>query len=125
VSEYTIRPADIRDAAGLAHAWIEFGRYYETLDPDHFRVPERAGLEEWFASFLREEPGLDELWLVAIVDEDLVGYVMAEISNPGQDADSQLLRDEVEPTLKIHAAAWMWRRRDVRESVQTKGTLGP
>jgi GNAT superfamily N-acetyltransferase len=101
--DYTIRPAEPRDAEELANAWMEFGRYYEALDPDHFRVPERAGLEEWFASLLQPERGSDEIWLVAEGDEGVLGYVMAEVSRPDEDAAWQLLRDVVEPTLQIHA----------------------
>jgi hypothetical protein len=91
----TIRPVRTQDAAGLADAWTEFGRYYADLDPVLFRVPEPTGLTQWVEEELeaKARAGSDHIWLVAERDGVLIGYVQARIKRPGEHAEKQLLRD--------------------------------
>jgi hypothetical protein len=41
--DLAIRATRAGDAAALAEAWVEFGRYYQNLDPARFRVPREEG----------------------------------------------------------------------------------
>ena len=74
-----IRAARVSDAASLADAWREFGRYYADIDPQRFRVPDADGLPAWFESRLTEDRGDDTLWLVAERAPRVIGFVQARI----------------------------------------------
>ncbi|HJX07754.1 MAG TPA: GNAT family N-acetyltransferase [Actinomycetota bacterium] len=91
------------DAARLAEAWTEFGRYYAALDPTMFRVPDVEGLEGWIRTAIGGPPDEDRLWLVAEVDGTVQGYVQAEISRPGQDSRWELLADLRQSVLRVLA----------------------
>ncbi len=60
-----VRPARPGDAEQLADMWIEFGRYYEAIDPIEFQIPSIDGLLEWTEQELERERSDDETWLVA------------------------------------------------------------
>jgi GNAT superfamily N-acetyltransferase len=84
----------------LANAWVAFGREYEALDPAQFVVRDTDGLDSWF----EERPQLDEgraLWLVAVLDDQVAGFIRAQIWDPDQGAARQLMREAQERTLKI------------------------
>jgi GNAT superfamily N-acetyltransferase len=98
-----IRSPTLDDAPRLAEAWIEFGRYYRSLDPLMFRLPDTDGLEAWIRTAIGGPPDEDRLWLVAEVDGTVHGYVQAEISRPGPDARWELLADLRESVLRVLA----------------------
>src|SRR6478736_3658864 len=75
-----IRSPIAADAPRLAEAWLEFGRYYEAIDPSMFSVPDEEGLEGWIRTAIGGPPDEDRLWLVADIDGTVEGYVQAEIS---------------------------------------------
>src|SRR5437763_2096289 len=102
-SDLVIRAASPDDAGALAEAWVEFGRYYENLNPVRFRVPKEEGLVEWEEKKLREEPGEDRIWLVAERAGRLVGYIVAAVWNPQDEADREIMRELGETTLRVHA----------------------
>ncbi len=91
--DVTIRSAQPGDADALARCWLEMGRYYTALDPEHFRVPDEAGLVPWVASHLDEPLAEGDLRLVAEVDGRARGEVSAHIEGPRDDADRQILRE--------------------------------
>jgi GNAT superfamily N-acetyltransferase len=91
--EFRVRRASSDDAGGLADLWIEFGRYYEDLDPSQYQEPKADGLDAWFRGQLDEQQDADQLWLVAEVGERLVGSIHGTIQRPSEDADWQLIRD--------------------------------
>ena len=87
-----IRPAHREDATQLADMWLEFGAYYEAIDPVQFQTPEMAGLVEWVEDELLRERSDDELWLVAEEEGRLLGYIRAQILRPQDGAAHQILR---------------------------------
>ena len=38
-----IRDARVGDGEGMTTCWLDFGRYYATISPGHFRVPDMDG----------------------------------------------------------------------------------
>jgi GNAT superfamily N-acetyltransferase len=97
----TIRPAGVADAAQLVELWVEFGSYYDAIDPVQFQIPQRDGLLEWMERDLQRERPADELWLVADRGGMLVGYVRAQILRPNDaDASRHILRTVGVTTVK-------------------------
>lgn|SRR5215472_1815190 len=88
----TIRPARAGDGAGLAACWVDTGRYYAELAPEHFRVPVVDGLDASFEEALSRPRSDDELWLVAEVGGRVAGSVTARLQPPGERAERQLVR---------------------------------
>src|SRR5439155_2498955 len=73
-----IRPVEPSDGAALAELWLGDARYYAGLDPEAFKIPDEAGLAEWFEQEIRANRE-HELWFVAELDGDLVGHVDASV----------------------------------------------
>lgn len=96
-----IRPPRKDDAEALAEIHLENCRFYSELDPDAFQVPREEGLVEWFASFLEEASGEDELTLVAEVEGEVVGMLEGRIERPAESADRQLARELAEKRLFV------------------------
>ena len=88
-----IRASRSGDGDGLARIWLDNARFYATLFPDDFRVPEEDGLVEWFEALLarpRDESVLD---LVATVDGTVAAFVHARLVDPDEHASRQMLAD--------------------------------
>src|SRR4051812_45563619 len=100
--EITIRAAERRDAAALARAWVDAGRFYERVDAAAFQVPDAPGLEEWIASWLEDDAGVT---LVAEVGGEVAGFVSAQLLEPEPDARFQLQREFASRRLAIGALA--------------------
>jgi GNAT superfamily N-acetyltransferase len=98
-----IRPARDGDAAQLVELWIEFGTYYEALDPIQFQIPSADGLIEWTKAELLRERTRDETWLVAERSDQLLGFIWAQILRPDEGAARQILRTTGVTTLKVDA----------------------
>ena len=109
-----VRSPIAADAPRLAEAWLEFGRYYVSLDPAMFRIPENEGLEGWIRTAILGPPDEDRLWLVAEVDDAVQGYVQAEISRPGPDARWELLADLQESAQQCRAEGGSLEIGDIR-----------
>jgi GNAT superfamily N-acetyltransferase len=110
-----VRPAQAGDAADLARNWLEAARHYAELDADAFQVPAADGLVEWFEELLGRPRSDDAVWLVAKVDDRVVGDVAARLEPPVEDAPRQLLRDLARVRLRVDALAVeeAYRRRGV------------
>jgi GNAT superfamily N-acetyltransferase len=110
-----VRPAQAGDAADLARNWLEAARHYAELDADAFQVPAADGLVEWFEQLLGRPRSDDAVWLVAEVDDRVVGDVVARLEPPVEDAPRQLLRDLGRVRLRVDALAVeeAYRRRGV------------
>ena len=110
-----VRPAQAGDAADLARNWLEAARHYAELDADAFQVPAADGLVEWFEQLLGRPRSEDAVWLVAEVDDRVVGDVVARLEPPVEDAPRQLLRDLGRVRLRVDALAVeeAYRRRGV------------
>jgi ribosomal protein S18 acetylase RimI-like enzyme len=103
--DVAVRRARPGDAAAIAAAWLDAGRYYADMDERRFRVPSESGLEEWFSKLLSKEPGDDEVRLVVEIDGDVVGDLKASIARPDEEASFELMRDVGEVVLRIDALA--------------------
>jgi GNAT superfamily N-acetyltransferase len=79
------------DGAALARIWLDNARYYVELFPDDFRMPDEAGLGEWFETHLRKPRVADELHLVAIGDGSVGAFLFARLSEPDENASRQML----------------------------------
>jgi GNAT superfamily N-acetyltransferase len=98
-----IRDADSGDAEALANLWIEFGGYYEEIDPPQFRTPDEEGLSTWLRTRVEEGRTNEAIWLVAEREGDLVGSIRAQIWPPSEHANRELIRDEGEFVLRVDA----------------------
>jgi len=100
-AEITVRPHRAGDAAELARAWLDAGRYYAALAPDTFQEPETEGLPEYLGR-RDDEPGdPDVLRLVAEVGGRVVGSAAARILRPMEGARYQLQREFAETRLHV------------------------
>ncbi len=97
-----IRHARPGDGDGLARLWIDMCDYYADLAPEHFQLPAREGLIEWFEADLTADPP-DAISLVGEVDGRIVGWIWAHILAPREDAHQQLLRELSETRLVVEA----------------------
>ena len=88
-----VRAARPGDGAALARVWLDNARYYVDLFPDDFRVPDEAGLAEWFDVQLGRPQSAVELHLVAVVDGSVGAFVYARLTEPDEHASRQMLAD--------------------------------
>ncbi|HZV48887.1 MAG TPA: GNAT family N-acetyltransferase [Candidatus Dormibacteraeota bacterium] len=89
--DISVRPARPGDGAGLARAWLEAGRYYASLNPDLFQVPEEEGLSEHFERALAtSRPDLHHV--VAEVGDRIVGSAVGRLEPALSSARYQLQR---------------------------------
>lgn len=74
-------------------------------EPRPCSVPrsEGGGLVGWEEEKLREDPGEDRIWLVAERAGHLVGYIVASVWHPQEEADREIMRELGETTLRVHA----------------------
>ncbi|MER7377955.1 GNAT family N-acetyltransferase [Streptomyces lanatus] len=73
-----VRPARAGDGRGIAVAWVDSGRYYAAIYPDHFQIPSgdvAATFEQMLATGARPE----QCRLVAEVTGEVVGYIAATL----------------------------------------------
>jgi GNAT superfamily N-acetyltransferase len=115
--EITVRARRPGDAAELARAWLDAGRYYAGLAPDTFQVPETDGLAEFLGRVEAEAGDADVLRLVAEVDGRVVGAAAGRVVRPMQGAGYQLQREFAETRLLVDAVVIeeAYRRRGVGE----------
>jgi GNAT superfamily N-acetyltransferase len=95
----TIRGAKQEDVDGMARVWLDMARYYASLNPDRFRVPQADGLVEWIAQSL--DPSDDQITLVAEHAGHVVGFLVAHIIAPRENAPKQLMREAGQTRLII------------------------
>ncbi len=91
MNEVRVRPAAAGDAEQLAQAWLGGGRELVQLAPERFRVPDEAGLIEFFESDLARLPSEDEIELVAEVDGRIVGSVGGHLLPPVESSRYQVI----------------------------------
>lgn len=76
-----IRDARGGDGAALATLQLDMAEYYRQLQPDDFRMPDSDGLSNHFdPSSHPENP--DRLWIVAEIDADIAGRLIAYLQHP-------------------------------------------
>ena len=96
-----IRDVGIKDTSSVTDLWVEFGAYYEAIDPVEFQTPRGHDLVQWIADGISKERSDDELYVVADLDGEVVGYLRAQIFRPEDGAERHVLRTAGETTLKI------------------------
>jgi GNAT superfamily N-acetyltransferase len=98
----SIRPACPGDGVAVARAWLSAAAYYADQDPGHFQLPRADGLaESWDLAAGRDEA--DTLRLVAEIDGQVVGWLIARIEPPQADAAAQLAREHGWTRLAVDA----------------------
>jgi GNAT superfamily N-acetyltransferase len=100
-----VRAARPGDGAGCAAVWADIGRHLEELDPELGREPDAAGLAEWFEQGLADDRPASALWLIAIRDGQLAGFVSGAVEPPPATARWQLQRDLAVPRLVVGVLA--------------------
>lgn len=108
-----IREARPGDGERLARLWLDSAAYYVERFPAEFRMPDEEGLADWLEARLRHAD--DEVWLVAELDGELVGYLNARLAPPDPDAARLMLADRSRPRLYVEwvGTAAPHRRRSV------------
>jgi GNAT superfamily N-acetyltransferase len=96
------------DGEGIARAWRDTGEFYAALAPEHFQVPEDAGLAESFDATVASK---DELRIVAELDAVFVGWLVARFETREADASKEFVRDHGKDrvavdALLVHRDAW-------------------
>lgn len=89
-----IRPARAGDAAGRARLWQDAGRFFASIDPQTAQEPDPRGLVDWIEEMdrkLADDPA--RLTLIAEIDGEVVGIVMARFSEPAPSARQQVSSD--------------------------------
>lgn len=102
------------DADALAQAWLDQAGTYAGLAPEVFVLPDDAGLGGWLVDSLASQADPDRrLVLIADVDGDALGFVVAAVVDPHPAAERQMQRDLAAPSVRIEALVvrrdW-WRR---------------
>jgi GNAT superfamily N-acetyltransferase len=95
------RAAQSEDADHLTGLWVEFGSYYEAIDPIEFQTPAGDDLVDWIKADIQRERSDDELWVVAEIDGRVVGYVRAQILRPEEGSQRHVLRTVGVTTMKV------------------------
>ena len=98
-----VRAAQPGDGAALARVWLDNARYYVDLFPDDFRMPDEAGLGEWFEVRLAQPRSESEVHLVAVVDGSVRAFAYARLTDPAEHATRQMLADY--PYRRAHVEA--------------------
>ncbi|MEN3341069.1 MAG: hypothetical protein V7644_473 [Actinomycetota bacterium] len=98
-----VRSARRGDGAALARVWLDNARYYVGRFPDDFRLPDQAGLAEWFEAKLAMPPSASELHLVAVADGSVGAFAYARLTEPEGDASRQMLADHPYPRVHVEA----------------------
>lgn len=102
------------DAERLARAWQDQAETYADLAPDTFAVPDDDGLGAWLVDSLASQADPDHrLVLIADVDGDAVGFVVAAVVAPHPAAERQMQRDLDARSVRIEALVVRrdsWRR---------------
>ena len=98
-----VRAAQLGDGAALARVWLDNARYYVDLFPDDFRMPDEAGLAEWFELQLGRPRSAEEVHLVAVVDGSVGAFAYARLTEPDEHSSRQMLADY--PYRRVHVEA--------------------
>ena len=83
--------------------WLDNARYYVTLFPDDFRVPDEDGLIDWFETLLARPRDELELHLVAVTGGTVAAFAYARLIEPDEPANRQMLADHPYPRVHVEA----------------------
>ena len=118
MADILIRDARVGDGEGMTTCWLDFGRYYATISPENFRVPDVDGqAAEFDAATARRihQADADKCMLVAETDSRVVGFVGARIARPMDTAPRQGMREssQIRVEITILAVVETYRRRGI------------
>ncbi len=116
--DVVIRQECIGDGEGIAQCWLDMWRYYATLNPDIFRIPQEEGLAEWFESGIAahaRDPDAEGQRVVAEANGQIVGFLRASVAKPLPDAHREVMRElsHNRLTINVLAVAQAYRRRNI------------
>ncbi|MBO0836303.1 MAG: GNAT family N-acetyltransferase [Actinobacteria bacterium] len=111
-----IREARPGDGSGLSALHLDMGRYYVTLEPNDFHMPEAEGLTD--ALDPKAAASNERLWLVANMNGQIVGAIIAHLQGPSSRARWQLQPWASETTIYIDYLAVL--RTHQRQGVATQ-----
>lgn len=118
MADVLIRDGRVGDGEGMTTCWLDFGRYYATISPEHFRVPDADGQAAEFdeATARRiHQADADKCMFVAETDGRVVGFIGARIAQPMDTALRQGMREssQVRVEITVLAVAEAYRRQGV------------
>ena len=118
MADVLIRDARVGDGEGMTTCWLDFGRYYATISPEHFRVPDVDGqAAEFNAAAARRihQADADKCMLVAETNGRVVGFIGARIAQPMDTARRQGMREssQVRVEITVLAVAEAYRRQGI------------
>ena len=118
--EVEVRPLRAGDGAGCARAWLDAARYYVAMEPENFQLPAEEGLAGWFERD-HSDDSRPVLRLVATVDGQVAGFVLAVLEAPLPDAHWQLVRAVADARVYVQAlmVAERYRRGGVGTALMT------
>jgi GNAT superfamily N-acetyltransferase len=100
VAVITVRDARPGDGAALARIHAQMATYYAALAPEHFHVPDLAGFAEEIDAALGE-PDPEVRHLVADVDGEVAGALVARVLAPEPGAEREISSDLAQTRLRI------------------------
>jgi GNAT superfamily N-acetyltransferase len=121
-----IRAAVPGDGAAIARIHRDNASYYVGLAPDLFRLPDEDGLTE-FADPTVDDNTATTLFILAEIDDEVVGHLYAELISPQESDRFQTPSDMREVRLFIHALSVLqqyWRRGVATSLVETAEAWG-
>jgi GNAT superfamily N-acetyltransferase len=114
-----IREARPGDGEALARIWMENAEYYFDRFPEHFRVPSDEGFVGRLEQALARERDDSRFWVVAEMDGEVAGQLLAHLELPVESAERQMLRHLAVTRLLIDAVgtANAYQRRGVASAL--------
>ncbi len=89
-----VRPARPGDGDGIARAWVSTAAYYAELDPEHFQVPRAEDIPGELWDNQIGPPNGDSLQLVAELDGSVIGWLLARVIPPDDNAAAEITREQ-------------------------------
>ena len=100
---FEIREPVASDGRDLAAMHCEAAHFYAALAPDSFQQLGQEQLEAFFTGLLQRDRPHDQLWLVGVRNETVVGNLLAHIRAPLPEAHMQMSRDLGEVVVIVDA----------------------
>jgi ribosomal protein S18 acetylase RimI-like enzyme len=101
-----VRSVRLGDGPGCAEVWHDAGEYFAALNPDLGQVPAGTGLVEWFGRACEAaSDNDDQLFLVATLDGQVTGLLLALLRKPTASAAMQLDSDLGRVRVQVTALA--------------------
>jgi ribosomal protein S18 acetylase RimI-like enzyme len=101
-----VRSARVGDGPGCAEVWSDAGEHFARINPDLAQIPVVTGLADWFDSACEVAARRDEqLFLVATLDGEVTGLLLARLQQATASASFQLDKDLGRTRVEVTALA--------------------